>query len=258
GELKLTMNNETGKVKATAVKGKTLSAKSQKLLDATTDSSIQVQIAATDDKLTKSKSPNIGVFENAIVGSTEVDGKKAVTTNQSLNPEALKKMDDNYNKPGATTLHEILESYIAGLMVQKSGISSGSSGTAGSIYNDAHKEAETIATTKLPDLPSGKTISDVEVTIHSHLTEAEVVQGKIYSGDATIPGPLDPSTFSQYKTNIIVGPLGPATGVEVFDSMTRQTNVRIDKMPNGIVIYNGSYREPLKLEDKAVKRILEK
>ncbi|MCI3938900.1 RHS repeat-associated core domain-containing protein, partial [Chryseobacterium aahli] len=42
GELKLTMNNETGKVKATAVKGKTLSAKSQKLLDATTDSSIQV------------------------------------------------------------------------------------------------------------------------------------------------------------------------------------------------------------------------
>lgn len=32
GELKLSWNNETGKVKATAVKGKTLSAKSQKTI----------------------------------------------------------------------------------------------------------------------------------------------------------------------------------------------------------------------------------
>lgn len=145
GELKLSMNKETGKVTATSVGGKTLSAKSQKLLDATTDSSIKVQISATDNKLTSSKSPNIGVFENAIVGSTEVGGKKSVTTNQSLNPEALKKMDNNAGNPGATTLHETLESYIAGQMVQKSGISSGNSNTAGSVYEAAHSETESIA-----------------------------------------------------------------------------------------------------------------
>ena len=144
GELKLSMD-KTGKVSATAVKGATLSTKSQKLLDATTDSSIKVQVAATDSKLTSSKAINLGVFENATVGSTEVDGKKSVTTNQSLNPVALKKMDNNFDKPGASTLHEVVESYIAGQMVQTSGISSGNSTTEGSVYEAAHSEAEGIA-----------------------------------------------------------------------------------------------------------------
>lgn len=78
--------DKAGKVTATAVKGATLSAKSQKLLAATTDSSIKVQVTANDNTLTKSGAPNVGVFENATVGTTEVDGKKSVTTNQSVNP----------------------------------------------------------------------------------------------------------------------------------------------------------------------------
>jgi len=144
GELKLSMD-KAGKVTATAVKGATLSAKSQKLLAATTDSSIKVQVTANDNTLTKSGAPNVGVFENATVGTTEVDGKKSVTTNQSVNPTFGKKMDNHFGNPGATTLHEVIESYIAGEMVQTSGVSSGNSNAPGTVYFDAHDAADTIA-----------------------------------------------------------------------------------------------------------------
>ena len=146
GELKISRDKKTGKVTATAVEGKTLSAKSQKLLNATTDRSIKVQVLATNEKLTSNNSANIGVFMNAIVSpNREVDGKKAVTTRQSINPDILQKMDNYFGSPGATTLHEVIESYIAGEMVQESGISSGDSNTEGSVYEEAHTRASDIA-----------------------------------------------------------------------------------------------------------------
>ncbi len=146
GELKISRDKTTGRVTATAIEGKALSAKSQKLLEASSDSSIKVQIVATDSKLTSSRAPNIGVFESATVSQTrEVDGKKAVTTKQAINPGALKTMDNYFGKPGATTLHEFIESYIAGQMVQESGVSSGNSNSDGSVYEAAHDEASEIA-----------------------------------------------------------------------------------------------------------------
>lgn len=145
GELKISRDKKTGKVTATPIAGKTLSAKSQKLLDATTDSSIKVQVRATNDKLTPIRAPNLGSFEYAKVSSNrEIDGKKAVTTAQSINPEILSEMDEYFEKPGATTLHEVIESYIAGEMVQESGISSGNSLTEESVYDAAHKAASEI------------------------------------------------------------------------------------------------------------------
>jgi|GEM_PF-1402795 len=146
GELKISRDKKIGKVTATPIAGKTLSAKSQKLLDATTDSSIKVQVRATNDKLTPIGAPNLGSFEYAKVSSNrEIDGKKAVTTAQSINPEILSEMDEYFEKPGATTLHEVIESYIAGEMVQESGISSGNSLIEESVYDAAHKAASEIA-----------------------------------------------------------------------------------------------------------------
>src|SRR5690606_11516696 len=89
---------------------------------------------------------NFGTFESATVSpNIQVDGKSMVTTKQSGNPDALGKMDAHFGSPGATTLHEVVESYIAGQMVQQSEVSSGNSTTEGSIYNAAHTKASTIA-----------------------------------------------------------------------------------------------------------------
>ena len=50
-------------------------------------------------------------------------------------------MDTYFNKPGATTLHEVTESYIGGQLSQKAGVSSGSAGQPGSVYPAAHNAA---------------------------------------------------------------------------------------------------------------------
>src|SRR5690606_32361528 len=85
GELKISRDKKTGKVTATPIAGKTLSAKSQKLLDATTDSSIKVQVRATNDKLTPIGAPNLGSFEYAKVSSNrEIDGKKLLQQHSQL------------------------------------------------------------------------------------------------------------------------------------------------------------------------------
>ncbi|MGV0923762.1 RHS repeat domain-containing protein [Empedobacter tilapiae] len=146
GQLSLTRDESSGKVTATAVKGATLSKAADKLLTASNDSSIRVNVVASDSKLTSAGSANIGVFESASVSSRiKVDGKSFVSTKQAINPDALGKMDSNFDKPGATTLHEFIESYIAGELVQQSGVSSGNSTTSGSIYEDAHSSASEIA-----------------------------------------------------------------------------------------------------------------
>lgn len=54
-------------------------------------------------------------------------------------------MDNYFESSGATTLHEVIESYIAGAMVQESGVSSGNSNSEGSVYEEAHAAASEIA-----------------------------------------------------------------------------------------------------------------
>jgi len=57
----------------------------------------------------------------------------------------LQKIDGYFNKPGATTLHEVVESYLGGTMSQQAGTSSSGSGTPGSVYDAAHAAAEGVA-----------------------------------------------------------------------------------------------------------------
>lgn len=93
-----------------------------------------------------------------------------------------------------------------------------------------------VAKTITAKVPDGKTTGDVEAMIHSHPTKAEIVGEKIYSGNALEPGPLDPTAFANYGTNIIVGPLGQATVNSSLNSMTGAVENTINSKPNGIVI----------------------
>jgi RHS repeat-associated protein len=123
----------------------------------------------------------------------------------------------------------------------------GESGDKGYIDNDNNL----VAKETLPNVPAGSTSSNVEVTIHSHLTGTILEIGNIYSHDATSPSRPDLSTLQNYNTNIIVGPLGSA---KAFTSNGRTT---ISQPSNGIAIFNRGARYPkLKLTSNAVRKIL--
>ena len=102
----------------------------------------------------------------------------------------------------------------------------------------------------LPDIPKGKSISDVEASIHSHPTKAEAVDDIIYGGNALEPTTTDRNTFKQYSTNIIVGPLGFPTGTR-----QGQSPININQSPNGIIIFNSQSVLQLQLTPRVVRKI---
>ena len=119
------------------------------------------------------------------------------------------------------------------------------------------KDAE--AETNLASLLVGKTTVDAEATIHSHLTDAEVINGKVFSGNATIPSKTDGGTFANYEINIIVGPLGQASAKEQLNTQTGKIETIITKPVNGISIYKGNSPKPiLSLPGKTVEKILKR
>lgn len=107
------------------------------------------------------------------------------------------------------------------------------------------------ASTNLPNLPAGATAADVEATIHSHPTTVQVENGQAFPQSASTPSSTDGRTFSQFSTNIIVGPLGQV------NSVTQNPNgsLNIPSRPNGAVIYNKG-QAPLELTRKAIQRVL--
>lgn len=112
----------------------------QQLMQAIDDHSVIVNVNAvgTDQQVTPD---NEIIAGGAFMGNTVNPTDKTVQTNQTVIPEVLGKLDAYYNKPGATTLHEVTESYIGGQMSQKAGVSSGRAGTPGSVYPAAHQAA---------------------------------------------------------------------------------------------------------------------
>ena len=70
----------------------------------------------------------------------------------------------------------------------------------------------------MPNIPAGKTVNDVEVSIHSQVTGTIEQNGRVYSHDAEKPSKVDGPTFAHFGTNIIVGPLG-----QVIQSRNFQT-----------------------------------
>jgi RHS repeat-associated protein len=108
------------------------------------DHTINVNVEATS-KITTPAGTTFtgGAFQGNSV-TTSAAGN-SVETKQLVNPIVTKKMDDYYKKPGATVLHEVIESYIGGQNAQTSGISSGTSNASPAAYDAAHSAASAVA-----------------------------------------------------------------------------------------------------------------
>ncbi|HEX8659347.1 MAG TPA: hypothetical protein VF690_17545 [Hymenobacter sp.] len=99
---------------------------------------VNVNAVGTDQQFT---AKNEAIVGGAFMGNTVNPSDKTTQTNQTVIPAILGKIDGYFNKPGATTLHEVTESYIGGKMSQTAGVSSGASGTPGSVFQAAHDAA---------------------------------------------------------------------------------------------------------------------
>ena len=110
------------------------------------------------------------------------------------------------------------------------------------------------ANISLPDLPVGTVPSDVEATIHSHPIKVQQVEDIIYPQSANLPSDQDRRVFSQYNTNIIVGPLGTINSNDVTKKSDGTLN--IPNRVNGAVIYNGNTVPKIELTRKAIQNIL--
>jgi RHS repeat-associated protein len=142
GQLALSMDN-SGKVTATQTITGPLTKGASDLLSATTDSSVTVNVSATDnDFVSDNSAPLLGAFMgNEFTGLGPV--RSDISTFQEINPVALSNMDNINGTPGQTTLHEVTESYVGGKLSQLSGTSVGKATPAdaanpNSIYRQAH------------------------------------------------------------------------------------------------------------------------
>ena len=203
------------------------------------------------------------------IGTDGVDnGVKIVVTDKIEARQILKikgNVDLNNVKSGVTlpsdvTLKEslnVLDRTIAngGLMeessiVMKDGtVIQGQTGSMPTVVNGVQT-----ATTSLPNLPAGTTPADAEATIHSHPTTVQQVGNQIFPQSASIPSATDRGTFSQYNTNIIVGPLGTVKTATINPDGT----LNFPNRPNGAVIYNRNTTLQVELTRKAIQNILKK
>lgn len=98
--------------------------------------------------------------------------------------------------------------------------------------------------------PPGKSPSDVEASIHSHVTNVLATDEQVYGGNATDPS--DPISFKQYETNIVVGPLKQPSGTMINGRLS------ITQYDNGIAVYSNylTNKPSFTLTVKAVNKIL--
>jgi hypothetical protein len=96
------------------------------LVSAIDDHSVTAKVDASDSGFTSDGDLRLGNMMG-----TEIQADGTVLGNQSINPEALGKMDADYNNPGYTTLQETLEAYDAAKLTQTTGVEAGPAS-----YND--------------------------------------------------------------------------------------------------------------------------
>lgn len=148
GKLTLAMDNN-GVVTYTQNKDKKgrlvkMNRKAGRLSTAIDDHTVKVCVHASNNRLASNDSLLVG---GAFMGN-EVTGKMITTkgepskvplveTKQEVNVNDLAEIDKYYENPGADMLHEVIESYIAGKVSQKSGIPAPPK--KGPEYDYAHK-----------------------------------------------------------------------------------------------------------------------
>lgn len=187
GALTLAMDKQ-GKVTYTPVAGATQSKGATQLAAAIDDRNVTVNVRATDSK---TNSANGGVLIGSFMGTTvskTPGGANQVQTRQEVNVPAATAIDNIMNTPGATTLHEVVESHLAGQISQQTGISSGVGGTFPSFYQTAHNNAP----------PQSGNINEIRIDQFGRPFEnmpGQVLMGAKYTvGDATHP----PQTFMTF------------------------------------------------------------
>ena len=120
-------------------------------------------------------------------------------------------------------------------------------GKAGSGDSKTLSDGTVVKTAQLPSVPG-----DNNTSIHSHQTGVNVTpEGMIQSSTATEPGPEDPATFKGYQRNIIVGPLGLASGQQQLDG-----SIRTSQPTTGAVIYDRNSNPLIRITKKAMKKII--
>ena len=188
----------------------------------------------------------VGGFFNKLFNS---GGKGTIGTNQ---------IGSHITLPSDTVLEEslnVLDRTIANgglreessIVMNDGTVIQGQTGSMPTIVNGVQ-----IATASLPNLPAGTTPADAEATIHSHPTTVQQVGNQIYPQSASVPSGADRGTFSQYNTNIIVGPLGTVNNATTKPDGT----LSIPNRPNGVVIYDRNTTPQVELTRKAVQKIL--
>ncbi|WP_142718721.1 RHS repeat-associated core domain-containing protein [Chryseobacterium rhizoplanae] len=159
GNLNLQMNSK-GKVTGSIKNGATATAAELKLLEATNDSSVMVNLDATSSNSVDNTPILGGAF-----GGSEIDDNGIVQTNQIMNPNQAEIIENTTGRPkGGTVLHEILESYIAG----KNNPGTPGFGIGGDLsekpYLNAHNAAKRLDPTH-NNYTVSQTIDSVDVTI---------------------------------------------------------------------------------------------
>jgi hypothetical protein len=122
----------------------------------------------------------------------------------------------------------------ASLVMKNGDVHQGLPGSLPEKDGDEYKTKE-----NLPPIPPGKSVSDVEATIHDHIAGILRVGDKFYSGDATLKSAADEQAFPQFQMNVIVGPDGPPTGKNDKDFGVIPFNRQ-----NIMLVFKGGASEP--------------
>jgi hypothetical protein len=115
-EITLSMD-ENGKVDYQRNVEGQLNENASALVGAIDDHSVTAKVDASDSGFTSDGDLRLGNMMG-----TEIQADGTVVGNQSINPEALGKMDADNNKPGYTTLQETIEAYDAAKLTQSTGV----------------------------------------------------------------------------------------------------------------------------------------
>ncbi len=173
------------------------------------------------------------------------NGDAATAQGASTEVPGVSVLDESLNVLDRTVANGGL-SEEASLVMNDGGVVRGKTG-------EAMKAGDATVNTTVPGLPSGASDGDVAALIHSHPTGSIVNGNTVYSSSALQPGPLDPSAFLRFGTNVIVGRLGLSTG-----QRTTSGNVTVQQPGLGVVIYNRSSQQTAQLSIRTVRRIIEK
>ncbi|MCZ4319219.1 DUF6443 domain-containing protein [Aequorivita viscosa] len=143
GELNITRNESNGNLSYTKVGNGQLSSGAQALANAIDSQSVEVTVTAENTQTTSKGALLTG---GAFMGATLSADGSSVKTSQEVNPDTLGRMDDVSQTPGDAILHEVTESFEAGKIAIKEGVSVGAAtdvdaNNPKSVYSRAHNLA---------------------------------------------------------------------------------------------------------------------